>query len=62
MSAGTAYGQEPIEGQGPFGNIKAQGFRVIDRGERVIFTGKAKMVIYSAKGATKNKGAAKTKK
>lgn len=47
LNAGTAYGQEPIEGQGPFGNIKAQGFRVIDRGDRVIFTGKAQMTLYS---------------
>lgn len=62
MSAGTAYGQEPIEGQGPFGNIKAQGFRVIDRGERVIFTGKAKMVIYSSKGAGKSKSKGSAKK
>lgn len=53
LSAGTAYGQEPIEGQGPFGNIKAQGFRVIDRGERVIFTGKAKMTIYSRSAPSK---------
>lgn len=53
LAAGTAYGQDPVEGQGPFGNIKAQGFRVIDRGERVIFTGKAKMIIYPRVGGAK---------
>ncbi len=55
LNAGTAYGQEAIEGQGPFGNIKAQGFRVIDRGERVLFTGKAKMTIYSRSAMAKKK-------
>lgn len=47
VKAGTAYGQEPIEGQGPLGTLKAQGFRIFDKGERVIFTGRAHLVVQS---------------
>ena len=46
MMAGDAYGTDPVEGQGPFGNIKSQGFVVHNRGERVEFTGKSTLVLY----------------
>ncbi|MFN0042543.1 MAG: LPS export ABC transporter periplasmic protein LptC [Alphaproteobacteria bacterium] len=45
LSAGTAYGQDPVEGQGPYGAISAQGFRVLDKGARIVFAGKAKLFI-----------------
>jgi lipopolysaccharide export system protein LptC len=35
----AAEGHDPIEGHGPSGTIKAQGFQIIDQGEIVIFTG-----------------------
>jgi lipopolysaccharide export system protein LptC len=41
MTGGTAAGDEPITGQGPFGNVSAQGFRILDRGNTIIFTGRA---------------------
>ena len=47
VKAGTAYGQEPIQGQGPLGTLKAEGFRIFDKGERVVFTGHAHMVLQS---------------
>lgn len=46
LGAGTAEGQEPVEGQGTFGTVKAEGFRVLDRGQTVIFTGKSRLVLY----------------
>jgi len=46
MMAGDAYGTDPVEGQGPFGNIKSHGFVVRNRGERVEFTGKATLILY----------------
>jgi lipopolysaccharide export system protein LptC len=46
MMAGDAYGSDPVEGQGPFGNIKSEGFVVHNRGERIEFTGKATLVLY----------------
>src|SRR6185312_8039549 len=39
MADGTAEGHEPIEGEGPFGHISGQGFRVLDRGDVIVFTG-----------------------
>ena len=45
LTAGDATGTEPVEGQGPFGHLKAEGFRIYNRGERVEFTGKSKLTI-----------------
>ena len=47
LSKGTAEGQVPIRGQGPFGNLQAQGFWLVDKGATIYFTGKSKLVIYS---------------
>ena len=45
-------GDEPISGQGPFGNLQAEGFRISEHGKTMYFTGKAKLVIHpSAAGA-----------
>jgi lipopolysaccharide export system protein LptC len=41
MTNGTAEGNEPIEGQGPFGHVSGEGFRIRDRGDIIIFTGKS---------------------
>ena len=46
MMAGDAYGTDPVEGQGPFGNIKSEGFTIRNRGARVEFTGKADLLLY----------------
>jgi lipopolysaccharide export system protein LptC len=45
MMAGDAFGTDPVEGQGPFGNIKSEGFVVHNRGERVEFTGKSTLIL-----------------
>ena len=49
LAAGDATGTEKVEGQGPFGRLRAEGFRVYNRGQRVEFTGKAKMLILPKK-------------
>ncbi len=46
----TAAGDEPIQGQGPFGTIEAEGFRVLERGDVIVFTGRATMTIEPAGG------------
>jgi lipopolysaccharide export system protein LptC len=43
MKVGTARGDQPVEGQGPFGHLKAEGFEILDRGARILFTGKARV-------------------
>jgi lipopolysaccharide export system protein LptC len=48
LKGGTASGDLPVEGQGPSGTLTAEGFRAIDSGKTVIFTGKSKMILYPA--------------
>ncbi len=43
---GNASGTQPVEGQSPFGDLKAEGFRVIDEGRTIYFDGRARMIIY----------------
>ncbi len=45
MNAGTADGDDPVTGQGPFGDVTAQGFRILDRGATIIFKGHATLGI-----------------
>jgi lipopolysaccharide export system protein LptC len=45
MAAGTANGDDPMTGQGPFGNVTADGFRILDRGDTIIFKGHAMLDI-----------------
>lgn len=46
LVAGTAEGDRPVTGQGPFGELTAEGFRISDNGKTIHFTGTAKLVIY----------------
>jgi len=41
MSDGSGWGDEPIEGRGPFGRVTGEGFRIADHGDTIIFTGHA---------------------
>jgi lipopolysaccharide export system protein LptC len=45
MAQGTAEGTDRVAGQGQFGELAAEGFQLLDRGERVIFTGKARLLL-----------------
>lgn len=46
LEKSAAEGQDPIRGQGPFGTIEAEGFRLVDRGKTIFFTGKSKLKVY----------------
>lgn len=43
---GKAYGDEPVEGQGPFGHLESEGFQVTEHGKIVFFTGRSKLLLY----------------
>lgn len=43
---GVAEGNQPISGQGPFGTLTSEGFRLIDKGRVIHFTGKSKVIMY----------------
>ena len=46
LEHGAAEGRLPVRGQGPFGDLRAEGFRLVDKGKVIHFTGKAKLVIF----------------
>ncbi len=46
LSTGIAVGNKPVSGQGPFGSLKSEGFRLIDKGRIIQFTGKSKLIMY----------------
>ena len=46
LKNGIASGDEPVESQGPSGTLTSEGFRVLDKGDTVFFTGKSKMILY----------------
>lgn len=48
LAAGSAYGFLPVEGQGPFGYVEAEGFQIVNRGEIIQLTGKSKLVIVNS--------------
>ena len=45
----SAEGGDPVEGHGPSGDIKSQGFRIYDKGDDIVFTGASDMVLKGAK-------------
>ncbi len=45
LRGGSASGDEPVSAQGPAGTIDAAGFSLTDRGDVVVFTGPARMVL-----------------
>jgi lipopolysaccharide export system protein LptC len=49
VKEGTAWGDRPVTGQGPFGELFSQGFRLFDKGQTIVFTGPARTNL-----ATKN--------
>lgn len=48
MAEGRAVGDAPVRGQGPFGELTAEGFRLTDTGRRVEFTGRARLLLRPA--------------
>lgn len=60
LNAGTAHGEEPVQGQGPFGQLQSTGFRISQHGKYVVFTGPAKLILNA--GAAKSAGGPKSPK
>ena len=49
VAADSAVGNEPVTGHGPSGDIAAQGFRVLDKGNTIVFTGKSNLLLKGTK-------------
>lgn len=50
LSQSVAVGDKPVEGHGPFGELKAEGFHFVDSGKVITFSGKAKLVFFPGIG------------
>lgn len=48
----AATGDTPVRGHGPFGTVNAEGFRILDSGDRIVFRGKSSLVIFPAANKT----------
>jgi lipopolysaccharide export system protein LptC len=47
LRTGNARGDAPVQGQGPSGRLTAQGFRLEDGGQTIVFTGDSRLTIFS---------------
>ncbi len=50
LTSGVASGNLPIQGQGPFGVLSAEGFRLVDKGKTIYFNGKSKLILHPGAG------------
>ncbi len=46
LATGSASGDDPVEGQGAFGHLTANGFHLIDKGRTIHFKGQSKVTLY----------------
>ena len=49
LSDDSAEGHDPVEGHGPSGDITGQGFRILSKGETIIFTGESHLLFKGTK-------------
>jgi len=45
VAEGTAHGERPTKVQGSFGTVESEGFELLDRGQVMIFTGRARAIL-----------------
>ena len=46
LATGSAESSDPVRGQGPFGQLVASGFRVVNKGKVIHFLGKSKLPLH----------------
>ncbi|GAB4235371.1 MAG: hypothetical protein Tsb0032_40620 [Kiloniellaceae bacterium] len=46
LKDGSAAGDAAVTGQGPSGELQSEGFRLRERGQIIVFTGKSRLIIY----------------
>ncbi len=45
LAKSIAEGDQPVEGHGAAGSIQAEGFRILERGQRIVFTGRSHLIL-----------------
>jgi lipopolysaccharide export system protein LptC len=56
LSDNTAEGHEPIEGHGPSGDIKGEGFQIVEKGDTIIVAGRSNLLLKGAKPSEASAG------
>ena len=51
LDRGAASGETRVDGHGPFGELRSEGFQLESKGRKIHFTGKSRLVIYPGFGA-----------
>ena len=51
LNAGSAEGHSPLNGHGPFGELKGEGIKLINKGQVIFVTGPAQVILHAAQGA-----------
>lgn len=51
LARNVAQSNMPVAGHGPFGELKSQGLKLIDKGRIIYFTGPAQLILYPAQGS-----------
>ena len=46
LNQGIAISNEPVKGQGPFGQLQAEGFQIENKGNKISFLGKSKLILF----------------
>jgi lipopolysaccharide export system protein LptC len=49
LSDNTAEGHDPVEGHGPSGDIRGEGFLILSKGDTIIFTGRSDLLLKGTK-------------
>jgi lipopolysaccharide export system protein LptC len=53
LADNTAEGRDPVEGHGPSGDITGEGFRILSKGDTIIFTGQSSLLLKGTKQSAK---------
>jgi lipopolysaccharide export system protein LptC len=56
LNKGTAMSRETVTGQGVFGQIESTGFDSFDQGDRIIFSGPSRLLLYPDAGVREPEG------
>jgi lipopolysaccharide export system protein LptC len=56
LADNTAEGQNPIEGHGPSGDIKGEGFQILSKGDTIVVTGRSDLLLKGAKPSEASAG------
>ena len=46
LGQGSVVGNDPVEGHGPDSQVQGEGFRIYDKGGRILVTGKSRLILY----------------